>query len=125
MTVPERLKGALPRGYKGDALRRERDALIMSMSRSATQTELARQFCLSTASVHYLLKDAKGTPRRGKTLLHVIKSSGKQTGTMLETLGREPADFVNWLLGETPEGSTICQTLVAIARDAFAETNEQ
>ena len=124
-TIPDHLKGALPRGHKGNALRRERDALILRMSRNTKQIELARQFQISVSSVNYLVNDGKRPQKPPKTLAHVLRESRKQAGHLRECLIKEPVDFVNWLLAETPDGCTIAETMLAIARDAYAEAMEE
>lgn len=45
-------------------------------------------------------------------------------GPIRDRLCAEPVHFVAWLVAQTPEGCQLADTLIAIARDAYAEDME-
>ena len=48
-------------------------------------------------------------------------SGGNRLGAIGPPLARQSDEFLNWVIAQTPEGSTFSETIVAIALDVWQE----
>lgn len=88
---------------------------------------IAKEFGLKCSTIDCIL-DAAGVQRVRNTVKAraILRGSINipPLGRFRHALEREPANFVAWLLSETPDGCTMAETLIAIARDAYADAME-
>ena len=60
---------------------------------------------------------------RSTYLNRLRQKTGIRIGEMAPALARNDDAFTDWLLANTPEGSTLTETLISIALDVWQEEN--
>ena len=125
-SIPDNLKGTIGKAAAKKDLRDQRAHLIEKMWMDGQRiSDIARAFCVHFKTIENILQNlGHDTGSRNivsaKFLLRG-ETPVPPTGQLRAFLEREPAHFVAWLLAETPDGCTMAETLIAIARDTYAE----
>ena len=125
-SVPANLKGIIGKGATKTHLRLQRAEIMERMFLQGTRVyQIARDFEVNPTTVVTILENmGHDTSRVSKVKAKALfrgETPIPPTGHLRALLCQEPAHFVAWLMAETPDGGTLAETLIAIARDTYAE----
>jgi hypothetical protein len=58
-------------------------------------------------------------PKTRAAVHSILKKQGAKTGGLCDAFARHDRDLLHWIIEQTPKGSTVSDTVLAIALDAF------
>ena len=107
----------------------QREAILNAHRQGATQKAIMQQLGLTRGAVRSVIyrarKSGELAPHTTSAQQRVIYArDGKKClkhGLIAFALRPHDAAFADWLIAQTPEGSTLADTLVAIALDTYLE----
>lgn len=110
-----------------------REAILNAHKQGQPQHAIAQRFGITRSAVRSVIYRAR---KAGDLAPHVTSAQQRviyardglkclKHGLIAKALRPHSAAFADWLIAQTPEGSTLADTLVAIALDAYLEETDR